>query len=68
MPIWRFLDMWQDATGKGVVFVVGVGPGSTLALPADVDPQPELLGARQLIRLGGPRFRPLDPPARFFLE
>jgi predicted double-glycine peptidase len=68
MPIWRFLDMWQDADGRGVLFVVGVGPDSKLTLRDDVDPQPELLSARQLIRLGGPSFHRVDSPVRFELE
>lgn len=68
MPIWRFLDMWKDRNGKGVVFIVDAGTRSALALPEDLEPQPELLGVRQLIRLGGPSFHQIDPPSRFILE
>lgn len=68
MPIWRFLEMWQDESGEGVVFAVDVGPDSDLALPRNLDPQPELAGVRQVIRAVEPRFWQQDAPPRFFLK
>jgi hypothetical protein len=68
MPIWRFLDMWQDSSGEGVVFLVGLRGTSTLALPADADPQPELFGVRQQLPLAGPGFQRIDAPTRVLIE
>lgn len=55
MPAWRFLEMWSDDEGRGVIFVVenaGAPP-----LPVGGPPQPELLGARQLLEIGNPYVR-----------
>ena len=68
MPIWRFLDMWQDESGKGVVFAVDVGSDSDLALPKDLDPQPELMGVRQVIRAVEPRLWQQESPTRSFVK
>jgi hypothetical protein len=68
MPIWRFLDMWQDANGEGVVFLVGLRGESSLVLSADADPQPELFGVRQQLPLAGPGFQRIDAPTRLLIE
>ena len=68
LPIWRFLDMWRDETGKGVVFAVDVGRELELVLPKNVDPQPEQAGVRQVIRAVEPRIWPQVAPTRSLLK
>lgn len=53
-PIWKFLEMWLDEQGRGVIFVVGPENLSTLALGGDEAAQPELLGVHQMMRIGTP--------------
>ncbi len=68
MPIWRFLDMWEDESGQGVVFAVDIGPDSVLAVSKQADPLPEWGGIRQVIRAIEPGFGQQPAPTRFFLE
>lgn len=54
LPLYQFLDMWLDETGKGVIFVVervdGTGQAdSPLFLPQQAPLQPEVLSTRQLL-------------------
>lgn len=54
LPLYQFLDMWLDETGKGVIFVVertdGTGhANSPLFLPEQAPSQPEVLSTRQLL-------------------
>ena len=53
-PIWRFMDMWLDEEGRGVIFVVGSENSSTLSLADDESSQPELMGAHAMMRIGAP--------------
>lgn len=57
MPVYQFLGMWLDETGKGIIFVVersdGTGLASTVLLPPTTGlPQPEVLSVRQLLAVG----------------
>jgi predicted double-glycine peptidase len=52
LPIWRFLEMWQDEEGKGVIFLVGASTPETLMLAGDEPTQPELMSVRQLMNVG----------------
>ncbi len=52
MPAFKFLDMWRDEDGKGVIFVVGAKSPPLLALAPDAPSQPELMAVRQLINTG----------------
>jgi predicted double-glycine peptidase len=59
MPLYRFLDMWADASGGGVIFAVEKQDGEwperyALQLPASAGSRLELLSARRLIELGKP--------------
>lgn len=59
MPLYRFLDLWADASGSGVIFAVekqdGVWPGRyALQLPASAGPPLEVLSARRLLETGKP--------------
>jgi predicted double-glycine peptidase len=59
MPLYRFLDMWADASGSGVIFAVerqdGVWPERyALQLPASAGSRLELLSARRLLEAGKP--------------
>jgi predicted double-glycine peptidase len=51
LPIWRFLKMWQDEEGKGVIFLVGASTPETLSLAGDEPTQPELMSVRQLMNV-----------------
>ncbi len=55
VPAFKFLEMWLEEDGKGVIFVVGAESAPLLALAADAPTQPELLAVRQLMNIG-----PLD--------
>jgi len=52
MPAFKFLDMWQGEDGKGVIFVVGSTSPPLLAVSEEVNTQPELMAASQLLRIG----------------
>ncbi len=57
MPVYQFLGMWLDETGKGIIFVVersdGTGLASTVLLPPTTGlPPPEVLSVRQLLAVG----------------
>jgi predicted double-glycine peptidase len=52
MPASKFLDMWQEEDGKGVIFVVGAKTPPLLTLAPDAPSQPELMAVRQLINTG----------------
>jgi uncharacterized protein len=63
MPVAKFLAMWLDTTGNGIIFVVERKGGAwsdeyPLQLPPeDGVPQPELLTVRQLLEVGNPYVR-----------
>jgi uncharacterized protein len=59
MPLYRFLDMWADESGRGVVLAVdradGIWPERyALQLPGSEGPPLEVLGAQRLTDLGKP--------------
>jgi predicted double-glycine peptidase len=56
-PIWRFLDMWLDEQGRGVIFVVDSQAAAPLEFAEGSLARPELLGARQMIQIGNPYLR-----------
>jgi predicted double-glycine peptidase len=67
MPLYRFLDMWADESGRGVVFAVertdGVWPERyALQLAAAADPPLEVLSVERLMEIGKPF--PLTTPNR----
>lgn len=54
LPLYQFLDMWLDETGKGVIFVVERADGTgqadyPLFLPQHALSQPEVFSTRQLL-------------------
>jgi len=51
-PIWRFLEMWQDENGEGVVFITSKDEPPTLRLAMDALPHPELTAVRPLGPVG----------------
>ena len=66
MAVTKFLDMWLDEKGQGIIFVVERHDGtrmenSPLKPPMQGWPQPEMLTARQLLEVGNRyvRFPPL---------
>lgn len=52
LPAFKFLDMWLEEDGKGVIFVVGSESAPLLALADDAPSQPELMAIRQLLNTG----------------
>lgn len=57
MPAYRFLDMWLDENGKGVIFIVEAKEGKwpadyPLKLKIPGIAQPEVLTARQMLNTG----------------
>lgn len=59
MPLYRFLDMWADAAGSGVIFAVekkdGVWPERyALQLSKSTGPPLEMLSAQRLFEAGKP--------------
>ena len=59
MPLYRFLDMWADASGHGVVFAVERTAGDwperyALRLAEGADTPLEVLSAERLIEIGKP--------------
>ena len=59
MPLYRFLDMWADESGRGVVFAVeradGAWPGQyALQLAGAAGPPLEALSAERLMTIGAP--------------
>ena len=66
MAVTKFLDMWLDEKGQGIIFAVERPDGtwmenSPLKPPMQGWPQPEMLTARQLLEVGNRyvRFPPL---------
>ena len=62
MAAYRFLDMWLDEDGKGVLFVVqradgAATPRQPFELMGSGPAQPEILSARQLLEVGDPYVR-----------
>ena len=62
MAVEKFLAMWLDAKGQGIIFVVEPQDrpqtaGHLLQLPGHGLPQPELLTARQMLEVGNPYVR-----------
>jgi predicted double-glycine peptidase len=67
MPLYRFLDMWADKSGHGVIFAVERADGSwpdrfALQLAAGADPPLEELSASRMREIGKPF--PLRTPRR----
>jgi ABC-type bacteriocin/lantibiotic exporter with double-glycine peptidase domain len=67
LPIYRFLDMWADASGHGVVFAVEKAGGSwperyALQLAGGADTPLEVLSAARLMSIGN--VFPLSFPVR----
>ncbi len=58
MPLYRFIDMWADANGRGVVFAVqrrqGPAPDASALQLGPEGPPLEVLSARHLYEVGGP--------------
>ena len=58
MPLYRFIDMWADADGRGVVFAVqrrqGPAPDASALLPGPDGTPLEVLSARHLYEVGAP--------------
>jgi predicted double-glycine peptidase len=59
MPLYRFLDMWADESGKGVIFAVERPDASwperfALELRAGISPPLETLSAARMIEIGKP--------------
>jgi len=60
MPAYRFLDMWMEKDGKGIIFVIEPVNGITdyttqLNVTIDGLPRPEIMSVRQLLSVGSPR-------------
>jgi len=65
MPLYRFLDMWADASGRGVIFAVETAAGDwppryALQLSGSADTPLEVLSAERLMTIGT-TFPHLDP-------
>jgi predicted double-glycine peptidase len=62
MPLYRFLDMWADASGRGIVFAVergdGAWPASFALQVAPGAADVEQLTVRQLLSIGAPYLVP----------
>lgn len=59
MPLYRFLDMWADESGRGVIFAVERTAGDwpkryALQLVGAADPPLEMLSAERLMAIGKP--------------
>jgi hypothetical protein len=59
MPLYRFLDMWADESGHGVIFAVERAAGDwperyALQLAGVADPPLEVLSAERLMSIGKP--------------
>lgn len=59
MPMYKFLDMWLDANGKGIIFAVERKDSQwkedyPLKLHVDGLPRPEILSIRQMLETGNP--------------
>lgn len=57
MPVYKFLDMWLDENGKGIIFVVERkdsywAEDYPLKLQVDGLPRPEILSIRQMLEIG----------------
>lgn len=59
MPLYRFLDMWADESGRGVIFAVERGSGEwpgryALQLAGTAGPPLEVLSAERMLSIGVP--------------
>jgi uncharacterized protein len=59
MPLYRFLEMWADASGRGVIFAVERGDGAwpgdfVLRVSRGGDPPLEVLSAARMREIGKP--------------
>ena len=59
MPLYRFLDMWSDNSGRGVIFAVEEAEGDwpdryALQLADGIDTPLEVLSAEHLMEIGKP--------------
>lgn len=62
MPVYKFLDMWLDENGKGIIFAVERkdsywAEGYPLKLHIDGLPRPEILSIRQMLETGNPHLQ-----------
>lgn len=61
MPMYKFLDMWLDDKGRGIVFIAerkdGQWDQGALEIDLEGPTQPEVLSARQLLEIGNPSVR-----------
>lgn len=62
MPVYRFLNMWINTNGKGVVFVMEKKDEkwietNFLRIPETGLPQQEILSIREMLRVGNPYIR-----------
>jgi len=62
IPMYEFLEMWLDSSGKGILFVVerrdrASSEQNRLKLPLRGFSSPEILSARQLLEVGDPNTR-----------
>jgi len=67
MPLYRFLEMWADASGRGVALVVERATGEwpsqyALQLASAIDPPLQTSSAMSLLNVAAPR--PLNVPNR----
>jgi hypothetical protein len=65
MPLYRFLDMWADDSGRGIVFAAersdGAWPASYPLQIAGTAAEVEQLTTRQLLSIGAPYLDPAGP-------
>ncbi len=59
MPLYRFIEMWADASGRGVIFAVETAVGDwpqryALQLVGSADTPLEVLSAERLMTIGNP--------------
>jgi len=61
VPIWKFQQMWLGADDTGVIFLTDADVPSTLILDVQVQPQPEILNAHELMEVGASVLRTARP-------
>ena len=63
MPLYRFIDMWADASGRGIVFAVeradGVWPERFALQVGGGAAEAEQLATRELLRIAAPYLEPV---------
>jgi predicted double-glycine peptidase len=61
VPIWKFQQMWLGADDTGVIFLTNADVPPSLNLGAQVQPQPEILNAHELMEVGASVLRTARP-------